>query len=666
MKTYILKEPPTAASKKIDYPKDLNPQQYKVVTDSEGPVLVLAGAGSGKTRTLIYRVAYLLESGVKPEEIMLVTFTNKAAREMSSRVELLLGKKPKGIWCGTFHHIANRSLRRYAKELGYTKDFFILDEEDSRSLIKASFDSLKRTFFDARFPKPKVIQSIISFSVNSTRPIRDVIQEQYPYFEELTSDIEHINSHYTKKKKNANSMDYDDLLINWLKLLTMKGEISEKFKRQFKYILVDEYQDTNALQYEIIKELSSVNKNILVVGDDAQSIYSFRAAQIRNILDFPNYFKKVRIYKLELNYRSTHKILHLANESIKNNVEQYPKHLTSMTRKGPRPTLVRLSDVNQQSCFIAQRVLELRDEGIPLDEVAVLFRSRYQAAELELEFTKRNIPYVIRGGIRFFEQAHIKDVLSYLRIILNPRDEVAWKRALGLYGGFGKATSDKVFNEVAKNDFDVNLVLSKKFDIKLGQRAKKSWNDFTSVMRILEDGPNKDNPSNQITQVVTSGYDKHVLNSFENARDRIDDLEELANFAHTYDSLKGFLQDITIREGFKGETILGQSRGEDEYLVLSTIHQAKGLEWRAVFIMSLSDGHFPHPKSLNSLKNVEEERRLFYVALTRAKTHLYLTYPMSHPHYRFGEVISRPSLFLEELPPNSFKTWEVSSEYESI
>jgi DNA helicase-2/ATP-dependent DNA helicase PcrA len=661
MKKYILKEPPSAAPKKIGYKDDLNPQQYKVVTDSDGPVLVLAGAGSGKTRTLIYRVAYLLESGVKPENIMLVTFTNRAAREMSSRVETLLGKKPKGLWCGTFHHIANRCLRVYAGELGYTRDFFILDEEDSLQLIKSSYEDLKKSFYQTRFPRPKIIQSIISFSINSAASIKDVISRQYPYFEELTADIERLNGFYIERKKSSNSMDYDDLLTNWLKLLAETEDVSEHYRNQFKYILVDEYQDTNRLQYEIIRSLFSYHRNILVVGDDAQSIYSFRAAQIRNILDFPRHFENARIYKLETNYRSTKMVLRLANESIKNNVEQYPKHLISLSPKGPKPTLVRLKDTNQQSCFIAQRMLELRQEGVPLGDIAVLFRSHYQAVELELELAKRNIPYIIRGGIRFFEQAHIKDVLSYLRAILNPRDEVAWKRALGLYEGFGKVTRDKLFSELSKYSFGLNVIFSSAFKVKLPQKANKSWQDFARLMRILEDEPNRDNPSNQITLIINSGYDKYVLNSFENARDRLKDLEELSNFAHTYGSLKEFLQDITIREGFRGETVLGAIKDE-EFLVLSTIHQAKGLEWEAVFIMGLSDGHFPHPKSMESLKNLEEERRLFYVAITRAKTHLYMTYPMSHPHYRFGEIISRPSLFIEELPQDSYKLWEVDVE----
>ncbi|MBM3254188.1 MAG: ATP-dependent helicase, partial [Candidatus Omnitrophica bacterium] len=470
-----------------------------------------------------------------------------------------------------------------------------------------------------------------------------------------------INKLYIKRKKNANSMDYDDLLTNWLRLLTEIKEASERYKMQFRYILVDEYQDTNRLQYEIIKPLSSYHKNILVVGDDAQSIYSFRAAQVRNILDFPKHFKDARIYKLQINYRSTAKILHLANESIKNNVEQYPKRLTSLNSRGPKPALVRLQDINQQSSFVAQRALELRDKGISLNDIAVLFRSRYQAAELELEFLKRNIPYVIRGGIRFFEQAHIKDVLSYLRIILNPRDEVAWKRALGLYDGFGKVTKDKLFIELSKYDFSLNTIFSSRFKIKLSQKADKSWQTFCRLMRLLEDEPNRNNPSNQITLIINSGYDKYVLNSFENAHDRLEDLEELSNFAHTYNSLKEFLQDITIREGFRGETLLGVAK-EEEFLVLSTIHQAKGLEWKAVFIVGLSDGHFPHPKSMDNLKNLEEERRLFYVAITRAKTHLYLTHPMSHPHYKFGEVISRPSLFIDELPQNTYKVWEIETE----
>ncbi len=661
MKIYTLKAPDRRRKALIDYARELNPEQYKVVTEADGPSLVLAGAGSGKTRTLIYRVAYLLEKDVRPENILLVTFTNKAAREMLDRVENLLGYKPNGLWGGTFHHIGNLILRRYAHRLGYSRDFGILDREDSRYLVDSCIHELGIDTNKRRFPKAGVLESIINLATNRKESIEEVVRSFYPYFEELIPGIERVASSYAEHKKSSNNMDYNDLLTKWIELLKKVPEARERYTKQFRYILVDEYQDTNRLQYEIIRILSSYHKNILVVGDDAQSIYSFRAADIKNILDFPKVFPGTRIFKLETNYRSTPEILNLANQSIKHNLNQYPKRLRSVQEGGHLPILAHLQDIRQQSAFVAQRILELRDEGIPMKEIAVLFRARYQAVELELELSKRGIPYVIRGGVRFFEQAHIKDVLAHLRLVVNPKDELSWKRALQLQPGVGRTYAHRIWEKIASYKNPVNKILTAKLKLELPPRAKGGWNSFLKTMRSISRPGISGRPSAMVREIVKTGYDKYVQTSFEDASDRLEDLEQLANFAHAYDSVKKFLTDITLREGFKGETIRG-ARDEDEYVVLTTIHQAKGLEWQVVMIVGLCHGQFPHPKSFGDSAQLEEERRLFYVAITRTKRELYLTHPIMRFDYSSGEIITRPSSFLQELPEHCYEEWRMEEE----
>lgn len=649
---------------KIDYAAHLNQQQYEVVTQADGPVLVLAGAGSGKTRTLVYRVAYLLEKGINPQNILLVTFTNKAAREMTTRVEKLLGAKPKGLTAGTFHHVGNLSLRKYAKHLGFTPEFGILDEEDSRHLIKACMDTLKIKTTERRFPQPQVVGSIISYTTNSKKKIEDVVVKKYPHFFEVLEELEKVHSLYTRKKRESNSMDYDDLLTKWIELLSTVPEAKERYQGQFKYVLVDEYQDTNILQHEVIKLISGQHGNVLVVGDDAQAIYSFRAADINNILNFPSQYPGTKIFKLETNYRSTPQILNLANNSISNNKAGYPKKLKSVMDKGILPAFVQTKDVQCQSAFIAQRVLELRDQGVALEDMAVLFRARYQAAELELELVKRGIPYVLRGGVRFFEQAHIKDVLSYLRILANPRDEISWKRALGLEEGIGKVTAEQLWQSVASEGFDLEKILSKTFLKNIPKRAQNGWLNFTKILGSII--AEKNNPSKQIEQVLKSGYKKYLLSAFDNAKDREDDLEELANFAFSHKNVEDFLSEITLREGFKGEGIVAGPSSDNEHLVLSTIHQAKGLEWHAVFILGASEGHFPHLKSIEDPAEFEEERRLFYVASTRAKKELYMVHPILRYDHSWGEIITRPSVFIQELPESCYEKWHTEENFFDI
>lgn len=656
---YIIKKDKTRRVRRVDYLKDLNPEQYKVVTGAEGPCLVLAGAGSGKTRTLIYRVAYLLEKGVHPQHILLVTFTNKAARNMQDRIEMLLRAKPAGLWSGTFHHTGNRSLRLFSKEIGYRRDFGILDEEDSVDLIKVCIKNLNLKDRDEYFPRPKVLRSIISLTANSCMSLLGILEKRYAYFLPFSETISKVREEYEMKKRQSSNMDYDDLLVKWLWLLRNVKAARDKFRTQFRYILVDEYQDTNRLQSEIIKELSGLHRNILVVGDDAQAIYSFRGADVSNILRFPDEYGGVKIFKLETNYRSSPEILNLANDSISHNKNQFQKNLKAVNDGNVKPVLAEPRDLYAQSEFVAQRVLELKDEGVPLGEIAVLFRAHYQSAELEMEFTKRNIPFVVRGGIRFFEQAHIKDLLAHIRILVNPLDELAWMRALSIQPGIGMTYAGRIFDEFASAG-DFEKALHKKFGAFLPEKARKGFGNFKKIMRSLQEGsPSK--PDGLIMSVIDNGYANYAMTHFDNAKDRIDDLHELVNFAHTYKSIKTFLHDVTLREPFKGETIYG-TPSEEEHIVLSTIHQAKGLEWRAIFVIGLSEGQFPHSKSAETSEELEEERRLFYVAATRTREELYLVHPITRYDYQMGTVVSRKSIFLEELKKNNYDRWDLEEE----
>lgn len=651
MKNYELK-PLSFSSSELNYREDLNEQQLNAVQSSDGPCLVLAGAGSGKTRILIYRLAYLLEKGIYPQNILLVTFTNKAAYEMIHRAESLLQSNLSKLWAGTFHHVANSILRKEAAHLEYSPDFTIVDKADAADLIDDCFEEMGYLKKDKLFPKKNIIANIKSLAANCQKELTEIIRTAYPYVEEYTPYIQKIAAHYDKKKKEANVMDFDDLLLNWLKILQIE-EIREKYAWMFRYIMVDEYQDTNKLQFEILKRLSSCHKNILAVGDDAQSIYSFRGADINNLLDFPKTFPGAKIFKLETNYRSTPQVLSLANEVITNNINQFPKKLKAVKELKELPLVIKAKDVHQQAKFVGQRIIELNRKGIPNNEMAVLFRSRFQTLELEVELLKRNIPYLVRGGVRFFEQAHIKDVLSYLKALINPKDELAFKRALSLHEGIGRGYAHKIWRQIAKEN--------KTFAETEKNLPKRSQEGFRSFCSITESLKKLDSPQEAIKEVLKF-YKNYCYLSFEKPEERILDLEELAKMAGKQPSIKSFLLDLDGFETFKGESMISSSDKEG-IIVLSTIHQAKGLEWETVFLIGFSDYEFPHPKSLNSKESLEEERRLFYVAATRAKSLLHIIYPEQKYTFKNGLIISRPSMFLEELSKDLYEQYDLVEEY---
>ncbi len=650
MKKYQLKS--FSSPSNINYSDTLNEQQLKVVTSADGPALVLAGAGSGKTRVLIHRLAYLLEKGEAPGNILLVTFTNKAAAEMIHRAEVLMKSSLTGLWAGTFHHIGNITLRKESERIGYSPNFTIVDRADAQDLIEDCIDELGYGNQAKLFPKKKVISDIQSLAINCQKDLDDVVREFYSHLEEFLPFLKKVLSRYKKKKQASNVMDFDDLLNRWLELLQDK-EVCEKYSRQFKYILVDEYQDTNKLQFEILKKLSSFHRNILVVGDDAQSIYSFRGAEIHNLLDFPQIFEGTKIFKLEINYRSTPQVLSLANEIIKHNINQFPKELQAIKAASDMPTVVKTRDVYQQAKFVAQRVLELNREGIPLQEMAVLFRSRFQALELEMELMKRNIPYVVRGGVRFFEQAHIKDTLSYLKILINPQDELSFKRAISLHKGIGRGYALKVWRKYVAEGKDYKEVIRE-----LPKRQQEGAKDFFACLNKIK---KIESPQKAIKEIIAS-YKDYCYLSFDNPDERLQELEELAKMASDYPTIRRFLVEVGGYEEFKGETMISDSE-RNEILVLSTIHQAKGLEWEGVFIIGMGDYEFPHPKALNGEGNLEEERRLFYVATTRAKTVLHVSYSETKYTFKNGVILNKPSMFLNELSRRNYEEMAVEEEF---
>ena len=688
MKKYVLKRDSGSLPERLTrYKSELNEEQFRVVVSPPKATLVVAGAGTGKTRAITYRVAYLIEQGVSPQRIMLATFTNRAAREMLRRVEALTGSQNvHRVWGGTFHRIANLILRRHAVSIGYSQNYSILDSEDARDMINLCVEDAAIDTKAKRFPKAEVLQDIFSFANNTDLPIENVIAGKYPYFEMLTQQIQRVDIIFQTRKRERNVMDYDDLLLNWKRLLMEKPEIADIYAEQFQHILVDEYQDTNRLQAEIIDLLAVKHRNVMVVGDDAQSIFAWRGAEFTNIYEFPKRYPEANLFKLETNYRSTPEILALANVSIANNKRQFPKMLQAITRsKDIKPALVPCSDVEQQAAFVASRILELHDEGTSLEEIAVMYRSHYHSIELQLELSRRNIPYRVQSGVRFFEQAHIKDVISYLRIIVNPRDELAWKRILKMIPGIGRVTANRIFEAIVTSEKPLVLLAGnaeqsgpdspqKKHSTPRGfPPTSRSWKSFVHLLELLVAEENRNDPAKQIGLILSNGYEAYLQETYENADARLEDLRGLAAFAQRYDSTETFLSELALlsTERFKepqplvGEDVISGGE-EDELLTLTSVHQAKGLEWKAVFIIWAAEGKFPSPRSLREIDSEEEERRLWYVSLTRAKDELYITYPLLVTDYNRQTVLQKPSRFVTECPPALFEIWNLEEESASF
>ena len=734
IRRYTLKQPVKPQKQyRVRYEDELNQEQLDVVMAGEGPMLVIAGAGSGKTRALTYRVSRLIEDGVDPSDILLLTFTNKAAREMLSRVEQLVTIDTRRIWGGTFHSIGNRLLRQHAATIGYRSSFGILDSEDAKEMMESSISSLGIKTLEKRFPKGDVLIDIYSYLINTRTPLELHLENNYPHFGIYRDEMINVFRRYKERKQEANAMDFDDLLVNWKLLLDDYPDVSAALKRRYRYILVDEYQDTNKLQAEVVDAMAEVRRNVMVVGDDAQSIYSFRGASFENIITFPLRFPEAKIYKLETNYRSTRQILSLANASIAQNRFQFRKELQAVRGDGPDPAVVGVDDVFEQASFIAQRILELRDEGESLGDIAVLYRSHYQSLELQMELSRRLIPYEIRSGIRFFEQAHIKDVIAYLKIVTNSRDELSWKRVMKLYPKVGEKTAAEVWARIgtAQNPLDAFLNSAGPTP-STGRSRTPVLKNLRDVLGVISSESMQHNPSESIRLIVERGYADYARAKFANSQARLDDLEQLSQYALRYDDTNAFLDEVALANPIAGEDVAVVGP-EDEKIVLSSVHQAKGLEWRIVFVIWLADGRFPSqralrvpggivrvkPKELHEafeltdalvqqgrgtrdegqadlaidelpqeiphpsttsresesprpsslvpdveivIPGEEEERRLFYVAVTRAKQELYLVFPVMARDRGGLDVLMEPSRFIRELPGDSYEKWVIGSE----
>jgi DNA helicase-2/ATP-dependent DNA helicase PcrA len=661
---YVLEPYHSAVDLQIDYARELNPQQLAAVTAPPGPALVIAGAGSGKTRALTYRVAYLLEQGIPPDRILLLTFTNKAAGEMMRRVSDLIGQELRTLWGGTFHSIGARVLRSHADALGYQRDFTILDRDDAKDLIKACVADAGIETKGTHFPKPEVLNEIFSLAVNTHKTANEILDSQYSYFSQFAAQIADLGERYVKRKRATNGMDFDDLLALWLKLLQDNADVREHYQRRFQFILVDEYQDTNKLQGDLIDLLAARTQNVTVVGDDAQSIYAWRGANFLNILEFPKRYPNAKVFKIETNYRSTPEILKVANAAISANVNQFAKELAPSRKSGMKPALAACVDAAQQSAFIAQRVLELRDEGVAMNQIAVLYRSHFHALELQLELTKRQIPFSITSGIRFFEQAHIKDATAFLKFVANPRDEIAFKRLAQLLPGVGAKAAEKLWQsfqiEIQTPKSKTPLAVALQDSIaRVPKKATLAWAQFTATIAQLEDETVRKSASKMLRLVIDAGYDDYLKETFANYRLRLDDLEQLASFAFQFGTVEEFLTQLALLTNVEAEG--DKSQNDDEKIRLSTIHQAKGLEFEVVFVIMLCDGMFPSARSMESTDGEEEERRLFYVSITRAKNELYLSYPLIRGGYgnAGNDAFQSPSRFLSEIPKKLLNEWNL-------
>jgi ATP-dependent DNA helicase UvrD/PcrA len=643
---YVLREdlnPPPSRRFRIDYQKELNPSQYEAVVTHKGPLLVLAGAGSGKTRTLVFRVARMIEEGIDPSSILLLTFTRRSAEEMLERAGALLAGECDRVVGGTFHSFANTILRRYAALLGFANSFTILDRGDSEDVINLLRARLGLDKKERRFPKKQTIIEIISLAANKLSSVAEVLDDQFPHLFSELEELTRIDDYYRRYKHERSLLDYDDLLTKLRDLLRSHPEVAERLSHTLRYIMVDEYQDTNRLQAEIIRALAHSHDNVMAVGDDAQSIYSFRGATVKNILEFPRLFPNATIIKLEENYRSTQPILDLSNHIIQNAKEQYTKNLFTKREKGIKPTLVEAESERYQSRFVGQKILELREQGVPLEEIAVLFRSSFHSFDLELELARRNLPFIKRGGFKFIETTHIKDTLAHLRIIANPQDAVSWHRVILLLEGIGPKSAEKILAYTLSGPDQAQRLADYPAKGVMGEDLKRLATLLAEV-----NAPNL-KPATQMEAVVR--YYQPILK--RNHRDdfpkRQKDLEHFIVMTERYTSLERMLADMALEppNNSVGD-VLAADREDEGLLTLSTIHSAKGLEWHSVFIIWATEGRFPSLYNKDD-DEIEEERRLMYVAATRAKENLFISYPINIFDRATGMVLSKPSRFLDGI-----------------
>lgn len=642
----------------IDFRAELNDEQYAAVTAEPGAALVLAGAGSGKTRTLTYRVAYLLYQGVQPHEILLLTFTNKSAKEMLERVENLTSIGKQKLWGGTFHSIAQRILRIHGESIGLSRNYTILDEGEAETLLKNAINAVDPKFIKGKNnPKPRVVHNLISYARNTCRKVSDEAKDRYPMLQAVIDTITDAFKVYQKTKLEQQVVDYDDLLEHALKLLSENSEVAAYYQERFKYILVDEFQDTNRLQSKIV-DLLGVRHQIMAVGDDAQCIYTWRGANFDNIMQFTERHPGAVVHKIETNYRSSPQILEFANAVLASQPsgKGYSKILRAVRPSGEKPFFTPVMDARNQASFIIQRIEGLIDEGRSLSDIAILYRAHYQAMDLQMELTRRGIDYQITSGVRFFEQAHIRDFTAQLRFASNPADVSSFIRFVSLLPKVGPKTAERIHKytkELAQKltkDF-CDVLISDEVLKKVPGDAKEEWPSLAETIRELSVACSSEKPEDVIQIGLDGWYGSFIKKVYPNWLERTDDLQSLTSFASRFETMEELLAQFVL---LASETNDRSSDERKDTLRLTTVHQAKGLEFPVVFIMGLADGLFPLKRTIDD-GDLEEERRLFYVAVTRAMEELYLTYPMLNQQ---GSTVLRlnPSRFVREIDVGHYET----------
>ena len=650
-------DPELPAFPHIDFRAELNDEQFHAVTAEPGPLLVLAGAGSGKTRTLTYRVAYLLSQGVRPGEILLLTFTNKAAKEMLHRVHELTGVEPGRFWGGTFHSIGHRTLRLHGETIGLPRSFTILDAEESEGVLRDAVDALDKGFFkDKTHPKPGPLHAILSMARNTQLPLADTVRRFFPQHEEIIDRLPEFARAYAERKRTGCQLDYDDLLELWLDLLRRSPETREYFAHRFRHVLVDEYQDTNVLQSQIV-DLIGAHHRVMAVGDDAQCIYTWRGANVENILTFPDRHPGTVIHRIETNYRSTPQILALANGALlaQPRGRAFEKELRPHRANSEKPYYVQTMDGREQAQFIVQRIRGLVDEGCSLRDVAILYRAHFQALDIQLELARLQIPYQITSGVRFFEQAHVRDLVALLRFVFNPADTAAWGRIAVLLPKVGDKNAQKLHAaaldhaRLMQQDF-VDALATDDVASRVPRDAREEWPKFTASLRQVRDVMRTLKPHNAVEIALDGWYGDYLKGAYANYESRLDDLRSLVGFASRHEDMHELLAQVMLLGSETGDR---SSDPTEDALRLTTVHQAKGLEYAAVFLIGLAEGSFPLRRAIEA-GDVEEERRLFYVAVTRARDELYLCFPKLNT--KGGPaMLQSPSRFLEELPPDLYQ-----------
>ena len=656
MKKFVLSGEDSGISlSSISYADLLNESQYDAVMHQTGPALLVAGAGTGKTRTLVYRVARLIESGVDPSQILLLTFTRRAAHEMLTRASQLLDDRCRRVEGGTFHHYCSKLLHRYSKNIGYPENFTVIDSSDAMDAIHLIRSRLEIPKNISRFPRKSTLYSIFSTSVNKQKNIRETVEEEYPHFIKQIKNIEGIFHNYQSYKEINNVMDFDDLLIKTNDLFIQNPEILQEVSGRIQHVMVDEYQDTNALQAELARHFSSVHQNIMAVGDDAQSIYSFRGADHRNMLRFPEIFPGTKVIKLEENYRSTQQILDLANRVLSLASHKFDKKLYTNNEVGDLPGLVKSANMNDQSRFITQMILNLREQGHDLNDIAVLFRNGRDSYDLEVMLNRKNIPFVKYGGQKFTEAAHVKDVLAHLKVFINPKDTISWNRILTLIEGIGPKTAEELFQWAQEGGDPFRPDQAPNISDRYILQLRALGELFTILKRLTG------SVTEQLQKVVEY-YASFCKKRFDDHPKRMKDLEAFVDISGTYRSLEAMIEEIAL-DPIEATAIDTEATQKDEPpLILSTIHSAKGLEWGTVFLIQCLDGILPSAYAMDDPDQMDEEIRLLYVAVTRSKKFLFMTYPALFQS-RYGDYFSNPSRFLDEIPDQLLEPWILLEEH---